>query len=112
MVSLSIAISRSPLLGSQFFKKDISQMVQRFPKLQRIDQGLARPVIPVQLVQILAGDQKRSNPSAVVADPHIAQITAVAQKERSSKNVGGLKAVGFQVSHLLSACPVFSGVDF
>jgi len=53
-------------------------MVQRFPKLQRIDQGLAGPVIPVQLVQILAGDQKRSNPSAIVADPHITQITAVA----------------------------------
>jgi len=53
-------------------------MVQRFPKLQRIDQGMSGPVIPVQLVQILAGDQKRSNPSAIVADPHITQITAVA----------------------------------
>ena len=56
-------------------------MVQRFPELQRIDQRPAGPIIPVQLVQILAGDQKRSNPSAIVADPHITQITAVAQKE-------------------------------
>ncbi len=77
-------------------------MVQRFSKLQRIDQSLPGPVIPVQLVQILAGNQKRSNPSAVAADAHITQITAVAQKERSSKNVRRLKAVGFQTSHLLS----------
>jgi len=77
-------------------------MVQRLPKLQRIDQSLTGSVIPVQLVQILAGDQKRSNPSAVVADPHITQITAVAQKERSSEDVRRLKTVGFQVSHLLS----------
>jgi hypothetical protein len=107
MVSLSIAISRSPLLGSQFFKKDVSQMVQRFPELQRIDQGLTRPVIPIQLVQILAGDQKRGNPSAIVADPHITQITAVAQKERSSEDVRRLKAVGFQASHLLSVLDFF-----
>jgi len=73
-------------------------MVQRFSKLQRIDQGTAGPIGPVQLVQILAGNQKRSNPSAlpvtlcVIADPHITQITAVAQKECPSKDVRGLKA--------------------
>jgi hypothetical protein len=67
-------------------------MVQRFPELQRIDQGLTISVISIQFDQILAGDQKRSNPSAIVADPHITHITAVAQKERSSKNVCHLKA--------------------
>ena len=47
------------------------------------------------------GNQKRSNSFAIIPEPHPAQLSAPAQKECPSKNVRGLKAVSFQVSHLL-----------
>jgi len=77
-------------------------VVQRFPKLQRIDQGLAVSILFVQLIQVPAGEQERGNRFAIVPEADSAQLTTSAQKKRSSKNIGGLKAVGFQVSHLLS----------
>ena len=39
-------------------------MVQRFPKLQRIDQGLAISILFVQFIQTPAGEQERGNPPA------------------------------------------------
>ena len=77
-------------------------MVQRFPKLQRIDQGLPVSILFIQLIQAPAGEQERGNTSTIVPEADPAQLTTSAQKERSSKNIRGLKAVAFQVSHLLS----------
>ena len=77
-------------------------MVQRYPELQRVDQSLAVSILFVQLIQTPAGEQERGNPSAISPEPDPAQLTTPAQKKRSSKNIRGLKAVGFQVSHLLS----------
>ena len=77
-------------------------MVQRFSELQRINQGLAVSILFVQLVQTPAGEQERSNRPAISSEADPAQLTAPAQKERPSKNIRGLKAVCFQVSHLLS----------
>jgi hypothetical protein len=77
-------------------------MVQRFPKLQRIDQGLAVSILFIQSIQAFTGNQKRSNSFAIIPEPHPAQLSTPAQKKCPSKNIRGLKAVGFQVSHLLS----------
>jgi len=71
-------------------------MVQRFPELQRVDQCLAVSVLFVQLIQTPAGEQERGNPFAITPEPDPAQFTTPAQKIRPSKNVCGLKAVGFQ----------------
>jgi len=77
-------------------------VVQRFPKLQWVDQGLTVSILFVQLIQAFTGNQKRSDSFAIIPEPDPAQLTTPAQKERPSKNVRGLKAVGFQMSHLLS----------
>jgi hypothetical protein len=77
-------------------------MVQRFSKLQRIDQRPAGPVVPVQLVQVLARDQERGDALAIVPDTDLGQIAAAAQKKRSSKYVRGLKTAHVQSNHLLS----------
>jgi hypothetical protein len=71
MVSFAI-ISRSPLVFADFLKKDVSQMVQRFPELQRIDLGFARTVSLVQLVQVFASDQECGDPCAIVSEPDFA----------------------------------------
>jgi len=76
-------------------------MVQRFPKLQRIDQGLAVSILFVQPVQAFTGNQKRSDSLAISPEADPAQLTTPAQKECPSKNIRGFKAVGFQVTHLL-----------
>ncbi len=76
-------------------------MVQRFPKLQRIDQSLAVSILFVQPIQAFTGNQKRSDSLAIILEADPAQLTTLAQKKRPSKNVRDLKAVGFQVSHLL-----------
>jgi hypothetical protein len=78
------------------------QVVQRFPQLQRIDQDSTGPIVPVQLVQILARDQKRCDAFAVVSDAHLGQVTAAAQKIRSSEDIRGLKTAHVQSNHLLS----------
>jgi len=71
-------------------------MVQRFPELQRVDQGLAVSILFIQLIQAPAGEQERGNPSAISPEADPAQLTTPTQKERSSKNVSGLKTIGFQ----------------
>jgi len=68
-------------------------MIQRFSKLQRIDQSLAVSILLIQLIQAPAGEHKRGNPFAIAPEADPAQLTTSAQKERSSKNVSGLKAV-------------------
>jgi hypothetical protein len=67
-------------------------MVQRFPKLQRIDQGLAVSILFVQFIQTPAGEQERGNPFAIAPEADLAQFTTCAQKKRTSKNIRGLKA--------------------
>jgi hypothetical protein len=78
-------------------------MVQRFPKMQRIDQGLAVSILFIQLIQTPACEQERGNPFTIGSEADPAQLTTSAQKKRSSKNIRGLKAVCFQMSHLLPA---------
>jgi hypothetical protein len=77
-------------------------MIQRFPKLQRIDQGLTVSILFVQSIQAFTANQKRSDSFAIVAEPDPAQLSTPAQKECPSKNVRGLKTVYLQVAHLLS----------
>jgi len=77
-------------------------VIQRFPKLQRIDQGLAVSILFVQPVQAFTDNQKRSDSLAIIPEPDPVQLSTPTQKKRSSKNIRGLKAVGFQVSLLLS----------
>ncbi|CAB1064134.1 hypothetical protein D1BOALGB6SA_8925 [Olavius sp. associated proteobacterium Delta 1] len=86
-------------------------MVQRFPELQRVDQGLAVPILFIQLIQAPPGDQERGNPFAVTPKPDPAQLTTPAQKECSSKNIRGLKAVAFQ-SVSPPSFPNHIGIDF
>jgi len=62
-------------------------MVQGFPELHRIDQGLAGPIFPVQLVQVLAGDQERGDPFSVVAYADLCQITAACQQKSTPEDV-------------------------
>jgi hypothetical protein len=77
-------------------------MVQRFPKLQRIDQGLAVSILLIQSIQACTGNQKRSDSSAIIPEPDPAQLSPPAQKKCPSKYVRGFKAGCFQMSHLLS----------
>jgi len=81
-------------------------VVQRFPKLQWVDQGLAVSVLLIQRIQAPAGEQERSYRFTIAPEADPTQLSTPAQKECPSKNVRGLKAAFFQVSHLLS------GLDF
>jgi hypothetical protein len=47
--------------------------------LQRIDQSLTRTVSPVQLVQVVAPDQKHTNAPGAGLDPDAAKIAAAAK---------------------------------
>lgn len=67
-------------------------MVQRFPELQWIDQGLTVAILFIQLIQTPAGEQEAGNPFAIVPKAYSTQLTTSAQKKRPSKNVRGLKA--------------------
>jgi hypothetical protein len=87
-----MAICFSPLLVAQFFKHHIPQMVQRFSKLHRVDQGPAGPVIAVQSVQVLSRDQKRGDPPAVVSDLHPVETCTHAQQKRTFEQIGDFKA--------------------
>jgi len=68
-------------------------VVQRFPKLQRVDQGLAVSILFVQLIQAFTGNQKRSDSFAIIPNPDTTQFSTPAQKKRPSKYVRGLKTV-------------------
>jgi hypothetical protein len=78
----------SPLLVAQLRKHHVPQMVQRFAKLNRIDQGTTGPVIAVQPVQVGTGDQKRGDLPAVVSDLHLVQPCAHAQQKYAFKQIG------------------------
>ena len=77
---------------AQFFKHHIPQMVQRFSELHRVDQRPAGPVIALKPVQVLARDQKRGDPPAVVAHPYPVQPGAHAQQKRTFEQIGDFKA--------------------
>jgi hypothetical protein len=96
ITSFSIAISRSPLAVSQFFEHHVPQVVQRLSELNRVDQGTAGPVVPVQAVQVLACDQERCDTFAVVPDTDLGQIAAAGQQISPSEDVCGFKAGGLQ----------------
>ncbi|CAB1057635.1 hypothetical protein D1BOALGB6SA_2388 [Olavius sp. associated proteobacterium Delta 1] len=68
-------------------------MIQRFPELQRVDQGLTVSILFVQFIQAPAGEQERGNPFAITPEADPAQLTTPTQIIGSSKNVRGLKAV-------------------
>jgi hypothetical protein len=88
MSSLFTGMLVSPLCLSQFFKHHVSQVVQAFSKLNRIDQGPAAPVVAVQTVQVRTGDQERGNASAVGSDPHPVQTAAHAQQKCAFVQIG------------------------
>jgi hypothetical protein len=85
---LSFSIIASPLVFAQLIEHHVPQVIQRFSKLHRVDQGTARPVIAVQLVQVGAGDQKRGDPPAVIAHPDPVQPGAHAQQKCAFKQIG------------------------
>jgi hypothetical protein len=87
-----MVISLSPLVFAQFVEHHVPQVVQRFSKLNRVDQGPAAPVVPVQPVQALARDQKTGDAFAVGAHPHFGQVAAVGQQKNPSEDVRGLEA--------------------
>ena len=87
-------------------------MVQRFAELQRIDQGLPVSVRLVQLVHAFAPDQESGYPAAIISEPDFTQVTALAQKERPSEDVRGLKAVHFQKITSFRLAPITSGLIF
>jgi len=68
-------------------------MVQRFPKLQRIDQGLTVSILLIQLIQPPTCEQECGNPFAVVAHADCAQFPTLAQKKCASKDIRSFKAV-------------------
>jgi hypothetical protein len=87
MVSFSI-ISRVPFI-SELFKKDISQMVQGFPELHRIDQGMTVEIGFVMFMQIVACKHKACYLASALPEPDILKITAHAHEECSSEDVCG-----------------------
>jgi hypothetical protein len=78
---LSFSIIASPLVFAQLIEHHVPQVIQRFSKLHRVDQGTARPVVAVQPVQILARDQKCGNAPAVGSDLNPVQPSAHAQQK-------------------------------
>jgi hypothetical protein len=87
-----MAIFFSPLVLAQFSEHHVPQMVQTLSELNRVDQGAAAAVVAVQPVQILAGDQKRSNAPAVGPDPYVCQAAAAGKQVCAFEKVCGLQA--------------------
>jgi hypothetical protein len=83
-----MVISRSPLVFAQFVEHHVPQVIQRFSKLHRIDQGPAGPVVALKPVKVLARDQKRGDPPAVVSDLHPVETCAHAQQKRTLEQIG------------------------
>ena len=50
-------------------------MVQRLPELQWIDHGVAVSVCSVLFIKALALDQERGDPSPIILDPDLAEVT-------------------------------------
>jgi hypothetical protein len=78
----------SPLCFSQFVKHHVPQVVQRFSKLHRVDQGSAGAVVAVIAGQIVSRDQKRCNASAVISDSDLIQPAAHAQQKGPLEQIG------------------------
>jgi hypothetical protein len=72
---------------SQLVKQDIFQVIERFPKLQGIDQGLAVSVVDIQPVQVFAFNQKADNPAVILIKPHLYQTPATAQIKGSTEQI-------------------------
>jgi len=64
-------------------------MVQRFPELDRIYQGMAVNVRLVMGMQILAAEMEHGNLSAVCPDSDTLKVTAHAQEKRTPEYVCG-----------------------
>ena len=67
--------------------------------MDRVHQGLAFSVFPVEPVKIIAADLKGRDPSGCVLDPDAAQVTAFAEEKGTDEDVRGL--VMFNVHHPL-----------
>jgi hypothetical protein len=83
-----VASTRSRVVSSQLVEHHVSQVVQRFSKLQRIDQGTAGPVVAVKAFQVLSRKQEGGDPPAVVSDPHFGQLRPAAQQKRTFEQIG------------------------
>ena len=75
-------------------------MVQGFPELQGIDQGLAASIVPVQPDQAFTPDQKCGHLIAIDSDP--GQVPAVAQEKRPTEDIRDLKEMLIHSIHLPS----------
>jgi hypothetical protein len=73
---------------AQFVEHHITQMIQRFPKLYRIDQGTTGPIVAVVAGQVRAGDQECGNAPAVGSDLYSIQPSAHAQQKRTLEQIG------------------------
>ncbi|MBU4357628.1 MAG: hypothetical protein KJ822_20115 [Proteobacteria bacterium] len=62
--------------------------------MDRVHQGLAGPVFPVEPVKIIAADLKGRNSSGRVLDPDPAQVAAHAEKESTDEDIRGLVIPG------------------
>ena len=76
-------------------------MVQGFPELQGINQGLTVSVFLIKLVQAFAPDLEGGNALAIVFDPDAAQIPAMAQEKCPTENVCDFQNMLIQYVHLL-----------
>jgi hypothetical protein len=86
-----VAFMRSRIAFSKFVEHHVPQVVQRFSKLHRVDQGTAGPVVPVKPFQVLTRDKEGGNGLSVVADPDFGQVTTHAQQKSTPKKVCGLQ---------------------
>jgi hypothetical protein len=77
----------SHLVVPKGFKQDISQLVQGFPELQRVDQGLAVDISPVVPVQVFPLEHEACD--LPTAEPDICQIPAHAHEERTPEDIRG-----------------------
>jgi hypothetical protein len=68
--------------------------------MDRVHQSLAGPIFVIEPVQIVAANLKGGNASGRILDPDPAQITALAQEERTDENIRGLVMLG-DGGHLL-----------
>jgi hypothetical protein len=84
MCSSSI-ISSSPV---SHFKKDISQVVQRGPQVDRVYQGHAGPVFMVELIEI--GAREHEGGYLIIVEVDAGEVAAAGQQIGSQEDIGGL----------------------
>ena len=71
-------------------------MVQGFPVLQRVHEGLAVPVILVVLVEIGAGEHERGCLAAVRFEADMVKVAAHAQEKCPPEDIGRFQGAGVQ----------------